>query len=306
MAGGACQRIGNQSSLCCCKGKVELPAVPPPPEPLKSLLENTHPKAKTFLKDIRLYNSALQMASSAINQVPMAGGPSNERIGGSVHHMAGPLHPRNGEPPRFAQLYVYDNDNELQNRLQAFPNGAQCLDADLLQQLQTMLHRENHFVRTFRAAASAPMADGKIVFHCDSGLDQRRYNVPTSAEVAGVLPEDADEHVRDIVVHYHDERRCWRISDCYPAYMPLHFVLLFPYGEHRWTLNIPHADVQQQQQDIYVNDQLEDDDEEAVNHHDGVMEDDDNMDAPEDDQEAGRNIKTMSLREYAAFRLQVR
>lgn len=133
------------------------------------------------------------------------------RINGSVHHMIGPLHPGDGELPRFAQLYVYDNDNELENRL------------------QSMLHQENYFVRTFKAATSQPMLDGKIDFHCDSGLDRWRYNVPTSAEVAGVLLGDANVHARDIVVQFMDDRPCWRINNCHPAYQPLQFVLLLPH-----------------------------------------------------------------------------
>lgn len=51
------------SSLCFGKGKVMLPPMQPPPEPLKSLLEDIHPKARPFLTNIRTYNSALQMAS---------------------------------------------------------------------------------------------------------------------------------------------------------------------------------------------------------------------------------------------------
>ena len=48
---------GTVSSLCCHCGKthLQLPARAPPPEPLKSLLDNTHPKANPFLimKNVR-------------------------------------------------------------------------------------------------------------------------------------------------------------------------------------------------------------------------------------------------------------
>lgn len=245
---------GTTSSLCCIKGKVKLPVRAAPPQPLRALLEQTHRKAKTFMSNIRSYNSAFQLASSAIavdRSVTAHGGPASLRINGSVHHSIGPLHPTAGEPPRFAQLYVYDNANELQNRLQAFP-GAQNLDAELMQELQTMLHEHNALVRTFKAAASDLTPEGKIVFHCDNGQDRRRYNVPSSSEVAAVMPADGDVHPRDIVVHYQHERPCWRINELHPMYMPLHFLLLFPYGEQGWTLNIPHANIQQPDEVIGV------------------------------------------------------
>ena len=243
---------GTVSGLCCSKGKVNLPVRAAPPEPLKALLEQTHRKAKSFISNIRMYNSAFQLASSAIaldRSVTAHGGPASLRINGSIHHSIGPLHPTAGEPPRFAQLYVYDNANELQNRLQAFPT-AQTLDPELMQDLQSMLHEHNALVRTFKAAASDLTPEGKIVFHCDNGQDRRRYNVPSSSEVAAVMPADGDVHARDIVVHYQHEMPCWRINELHPMYMPLHFLLLFPYGEQGWTLNIPHVNIQQTVEEV--------------------------------------------------------
>ncbi len=44
---------------------------------------------------------------------------------------------------------------------------------------------------------------------------------------------DSGSH-RDIVVHSDSGGRLHRISDLHPAYMPLHFLLLFPHGELQW------------------------------------------------------------------------
>jgi len=41
------------------------------------------------------------------------------RISGSNHHKIGTLLPPSGLVPKFAQLYIYDTNNKLSNRLNA-------------------------------------------------------------------------------------------------------------------------------------------------------------------------------------------
>jgi hypothetical protein len=38
-------------------------------------------------------------------------------LNGENYHQIGSLLPKDGEQPRFAQLYIYDTDNELKNRM---------------------------------------------------------------------------------------------------------------------------------------------------------------------------------------------
>jgi hypothetical protein len=47
-------------------------------------------------------------------------GPPNIRIQGQVCHRIGSLLPEDGETPKFAQLYIFDTDNEIQNRMYHF------------------------------------------------------------------------------------------------------------------------------------------------------------------------------------------
>jgi len=44
-------------------------------------------------------------------------GPYIFRINGVVHHRIGSLIPDEGNRPQYAQLYIYDTANEVQNRL---------------------------------------------------------------------------------------------------------------------------------------------------------------------------------------------
>lgn len=65
------------------------------------------------------------------------------RVQGELCHRIGSLLPEDDQPPQFAQLYVYDTDNELANRLRVFPN----LNPETLAALQEMLHTVNPYVR---------------------------------------------------------------------------------------------------------------------------------------------------------------
>ena len=79
-----------------------------------------------------------------------------------------------------------------------------------------------------------------VRLHFLPGTDKHQYNMPTGDDVAAVivnLPEGVADH-HDVVVHLHtpDNLRNhlqW-IHDCSPVYDPLHYVLLFPMGDHGW------------------------------------------------------------------------
>ena len=49
--------------------------------------------------------------------------------------------------------------------------------------------------------------------------------------------------MRDIVLHLRGNNELIRISECHPAYLPLHYVLLFPYGELGWEPQLKQWDV---------------------------------------------------------------
>lgn len=63
---GHCQALKFASEtpgLCCMGGKVKLPPLRPPPEPLKTLLIAETPESNHFLKNIQKYNGCFQMTS---------------------------------------------------------------------------------------------------------------------------------------------------------------------------------------------------------------------------------------------------
>ena len=78
----------------------------------------------------------------------------------------------------------------------------------------------------------------------EESADRRRENLPTSDKVAVIIPdENGDPSFRDIVLAERggrpaDQPRCRRIHATHPAYMPLHYVLLFPRGDPGWHFEL--------------------------------------------------------------------
>ena len=73
---------------------------------------------------------------------------------------------------------------------------------------------------------------------CATGADRRRYNIPVANEVAMIIPDKYGiASVRHIVFAHRkrvNESEYQVISSSHAAYTPLHYTLLFPYGEHGW------------------------------------------------------------------------
>ena len=158
-----------------------------------------------------------------------------------MYHRIGTLLPDFETQPQFAQMYIYDTDNELQNRLNVLPD----LDASILLELQQMLYTINPYVTVFRQVSnllrSDPLIDLKLVITNDRTKDSRRYNTPNASEVAAIMIGDGQEiehQKRDIILRPY-EGGLQRISEIHPSYAPLHYVLMFPRGEDGWHPYIP-------------------------------------------------------------------
>ena len=63
-----------------------------------------------------------------------------------------------------------------------------------------------------------------------------RYNRPTASDVTIIMTDNAEAQHRDIVLHTR-EGGLLRIKEYFPAYDPLQYPLLFPYGDYGWSLD---------------------------------------------------------------------
>ena len=212
--------------------------------PLYNLFVNATNAAKEFRENIAQYNAALAFTSLGvdIDRSVVGRGPSVFRIHGELTHLSGSLLPERGQPASYAQLYVYD------------PHAAYCfrvirnenLSLATLASLQHVLrvhHKYSHlYQHAYEVLQQYDNPDCYMKLCVLPGNDPRRYNVPTADEVAVVLPGDnaIKGDYRDIILHlrpeYYDGHhlRLQRINEGHPAYVPLHYVLLFPHGEPGW------------------------------------------------------------------------
>jgi hypothetical protein len=108
---------------CCGNGKVQLPLLRQPPGYLKHLLiEDTTKPSQQFQQSVRMYNAMFSFTSPGMKfdkKIPGSKGPPTLRLHGQPCHRMGSLLPTLGEAPKFAQLYIYDTDNEINNRIQS-------------------------------------------------------------------------------------------------------------------------------------------------------------------------------------------
>ncbi|CAI8585366.1 unnamed protein product [Vicia faba] len=103
--------------LCCGKGKVVLPLLKTPPLLLQRLLfDNSEIDSRNYQQFCRMYNMMFAFTSPGMkfdNRFLAGSGPPNIRIHGQTCHRIGSMLPLTGQSPKFAQLYVYDTDNEI-------------------------------------------------------------------------------------------------------------------------------------------------------------------------------------------------
>ena len=92
---------GESPGMCCNNGKVNLPPLQVPPEPLQALLLRTSQHSTNFHATIRQYNGAFQMTSFGTIGLDARehGYMPTFRIQGQVYHRAGSLMPPKAKRP---------------------------------------------------------------------------------------------------------------------------------------------------------------------------------------------------------------
>ncbi|XP_057418412.1 uncharacterized protein LOC130712602 [Lotus japonicus] len=219
-----------------------------PPTLLWDLIMGNDVRSREFLANIRSYNSAFAFTSfggkieSGLND---GGGPPQFVISGQNYHRIGSLLPNVGETPKFAQLYVYDTQNEIQNRSSHFRNsdGSCKLNKSLIEDLLAMVDECNVLVKSFRKVRDFisinPLLRISLRLFRARPKDPRVYNLPSVDEVAGLIVGDFDstDCGRDIVVSSMDGT-LRRIHETHTSFLPLQYPLLFPNGEDGYKEDI--------------------------------------------------------------------
>ncbi|GJU89861.1 DNA helicase, partial [Tanacetum coccineum] len=95
--------------------------------------------------------------------------------------------PADGEPPWFLQLYIYDTDNEVDNRLRHFGGENSALGRDIVEGLIELLDAHKALVQLFRTAREKfvveNVPDFKIRLY--NVMATREYELPTGDMLGG-------------------------------------------------------------------------------------------------------------------------
>ena len=105
--------------MCCTSGKVKLPQLAAPPEPLKTLLTGTTSESKCFffILNIRKYNSCFETTSFGAQIENRDQFMPTFKVKGQTYRRAGSLLPFSGENHKFLQPYfISDSNSELNAR----------------------------------------------------------------------------------------------------------------------------------------------------------------------------------------------
>ena len=237
-------------SLCCSYGKYKLPPQPEFPELLQRLMTGDDSECREFRAHIREYNNALSFASRGFSGRPFVfnntRGPPVFKVSGQMFHCMGNVLPSEGKSPKFSQMYVFDEDYELENRM----NNVSGLNKNTLKNLQEMIHQYNAFAKVYINAAQKMKAentvDVQMVLKARTNENAKKvYMYPKSKDVAIVIPNRADNdqrNPRDVILYKTQEanpkgNQTVRIHSLHRAYVPSAYPMLFPWGNYGFELD---------------------------------------------------------------------
>ncbi|KAG5251167.1 ATP-dependent DNA helicase [Salix suchowensis] len=148
------------------------------------------------------------MGAQIDNTINSQPGPYIFKINGQCHHLMGSLLPNEHQSPKFAQLYIFDTDNEISNRLHPFNdnNSQSSLDDNVVKELINMLDASNVLAKLFRQVRHRLNNDDSSNFKLrllgKRYGDSKQYDDPSSNDICGLIVGDIGESQtdRDIII----------------------------------------------------------------------------------------------------------
>ncbi|GIY77822.1 hypothetical protein CDAR_370201 [Caerostris darwini] len=244
------------AGLCCASGKVQLPEIETPPEPLYGLLIGTDPDSSLFLKSIRTFNSCFQMTSFGATEIVQNNAANGQqfnstfKIKGQVFHKVGSLLPMPDESYKFLQIYFMggeDSERALTNRVDArcgYNNLNSPFARRIVRELDALLNDHNELLKLFKSHMPKLLIDNHaIVINPDktpAGEHIGRFNAPVVDDVAGIMVGDRSAS-RQIVIRRRDNNLQF-IADTHRSYDALQYPLIFWKGQDGYFINIKQRD----------------------------------------------------------------
>ena len=208
------KKRGDNSSFshCCYYGMIKLDSFKDPPTQLRALFLDQGKKGQQFRANIRMYNGMISMASKNITGVMTdfgnTRGPNIFKMSGQMYHLT-PSHifPDANQEPKFSQIYVYDEINEISNRIKHVKDKKQ-VEIDTLKIIQQELKGINFLIQQFMSAADLfrtnPEKPLKMVFKSKGSAGSKK------------------KHIR---------------PDISVIYDPAAYPLILPYGDYGYSID---------------------------------------------------------------------
>ena len=169
-----------------------MPPVHDPPPELVLLYTSQTPTGKLFRDNIRAYNTCFSFTSHGGKlAAPPNTGPYCYRLHGESYHLIGSLLPPPSGEASFAQIYFHDSDDtQLQQRVAFAIRGSLNIERNLLRTIQDVILRENPYSYQFRSIGRLGLGNDErlVIRERIQTDDQRRFNLPTAAEIAVLMP----------------------------------------------------------------------------------------------------------------------
>lgn len=236
---------------CCREGRMRFEPAKAPPE-LQQLFQGTHPLSKSFRKDIRKFNAAWAFSSVNIS------GNKEDDHPKAMFHARGQIFHLYGDPraprvkPNFYATTVFYSSEDTAKKLQE-RNPETDLEIHLiLGRLRELnpLTRNFHRALEYFGGISTPALSDRVTLPSGinttitliRGRKSNREELPTTDEVAAIIPTDDDDvtlpRKSDIILMYRDPTgrdKLQRISHLHHLYYTTTYPLLFPDGSSTWS-----------------------------------------------------------------------
>ncbi|KAH1133303.1 hypothetical protein GLYMA_05G078600v4 [Glycine max] len=242
-----CRYCNAQMCLCCGDGKVELRLLQNPPQYLQQLLFHDDTiDSKNYQHNLRAYNMMFVFTFAGIKldkTINNSRGHPTIRIQGQPCHRIGSLLPMPGKKPKFAQLYIFDTENEVQNRINVMSQYS-GIQNHIVSALSHMLDQHNSHAKSFRMARDRLAGDQanniKLQLIAARGKDGCVYNMPNVPEIVALIVGNFHPGSKTDIIVETQNGELQRIHELHPSYLPLQYPLLFPYGEDGYRADILH------------------------------------------------------------------
>ena len=238
------ERTANgRYTACCSEGKIKLHKVQPPPQYIEDLLLGVSSDAKVFLKKSIAYNTSVSFASITMNQhqFPTTKGVPTLRIGGSVYHNIGAVHPDANTQAKFMQCFFHDGSVH-ENTYFKFTEREIAIQTGIMEHIRD----HNPFLRSVREAiqqqSHMPIFQLVISDTPPPNAATRTYNRPTVTEISAIITGDGyspdGPANRSIIIHNRGGG-VKHIPSTHSSYDPLAYAITHIHGDSGWTYDIP-------------------------------------------------------------------